>query len=206
LASEDRWESRFSVAVNAAAGVEVDVPDPFELWELAPRADGASNIAASYSVAAAAARRRVASLASAFLARMDSRLERDRKRLSDYYNALRREAKKKQQRSRAAIEPEQAETADRAVTLELRRKLGELQERYAIDATLRPLAVIAVELPALAVQLDVQRKQARREHTAYWNPLTKAFDPLPCSACGRGAYSLAFTNDRVEALCARCAA
>ncbi len=38
----------------------------------------------------------------------------------------------------------------------------------------------------------------------YWNPLTKAFDPIRCATCGQGAYSLAFTNDRVDALCAAC--
>ena len=34
LASEDRWESRLAVTVNAPAAVEVEFPDPFGLWEL----------------------------------------------------------------------------------------------------------------------------------------------------------------------------
>lgn len=203
LASEDRWESRLTITVNSSAAVEVDFPDPLQLWELRPHADTPASLT-SYETAATAAERHIQSLAAGFLARMDVRLERDRRRLTEYYNALRREAKQKHERSRATVAPDQADAADRAVTLELRRKLAELEERYAIDATLRPLIVIRTELPVLAVRLVVHRKQAMREHTVYWNPLTKAFDPIRCIACGRGAFSLAFTNDRVDAMCVRC--
>ena len=94
--------------------------------------------------------------------------------------------------------------ADRAVTLELRRKLAELDERYAIEASVRPLIVICTELPALEVRLVIQRKQAAREYSVYWNPLTKALDPIACAVCGRGAFSLAFSNDTVDAWCTRC--
>lgn len=203
LASEDRWESRLAVTVNAASAVEVEFPDPLGLWELASRA-GESGDASSYDTAVAAVQRRVPSQAAAFLARMDARLERDRKRLNDYYNALRRDAKQKHQRNRSADVSHEADDADRAVTLELRRKLTELEERYAIDATFRPLIVIRTELPAIQVRLAVQRKQARREHVVYWNPLTKAFDPIRCSQCGQGIYSMAFTNDLVDAICTGC--
>jgi len=203
LVSEDRWESQFAATVNARAGVEVDFPDPLQLWELKP-SGGDLDFAASHETAVAAAERHIQSLAAGFLARMDARLERDRKRLSEYYSALRREAGQKRQRARTTATPDQADDADRAVTLELRRKLAELEERYAVDATLRPLIVIQTELPALEVRLVVHRKQATREYAIYWNPLTKSFDPIRCTACGRGAFSLSFTNDRVEALCAGC--
>lgn len=208
LASEDRWESQLATTVNARAAVEVDFPDPFQLWELEPYS-GAVDFAASYATAAAAAERSVRTLAASFMARMDARLERDRKRLTEYYNALRREANQKRRRVRSTVVsdqavPDQADDTDRAVTLELRRKLAELVERYAIDATLRPMIVIQTELPVLEVRLMVYRKQARREHVVYWNSLTKSFDPIRCTACGRGAYSLSFTNDLVEALCSGC--
>jgi hypothetical protein len=204
LRSEDRWESRLATTVNTSAAVEVDFPDPFEKWELQPNVD-ALEVAASYEVAVAAAQRRVPSLAGSFLSRMDVRLQRDRKRLTEYYHALRREATQKRERARSPLAVEQSHAADRAVEFELRRKLAELRERYAIDATLHPLVVIRTELPALQVHLVVHRKLARREHVVYWNSLTKAFDPIRCAACGRGSFSLAFTNDHVEALCAGCA-
>lgn len=209
LASEDRWESRTSVTISAPAAVEVPFPDPLGLWELAPGAGDAAEVSGSYDAAAAAVRRRIPLLAGPFLARMDARRERDRNRLNDYYHALRREAKQKLQRSRARVaasqeQPARVDEADRAVSLELRRKLAELDERYVVDATLRPLIMICSDTPVLAVRLAVQRKQAKREHVAYWNPLTKAFDPLCCAQCGQGTYSAAFTNDRVDVVCANC--
>ena len=72
-------------------------------------------------------------------------LERDRQRLREYYRALLREAEKKKPRGGAQPDPEKIEAAKRAVELELRRKLAELDERYAIEATLRPLVLIRTE-------------------------------------------------------------
>jgi hypothetical protein len=204
LASEDRWETQLAATINAQTAVEVDFPVPLQLWELQPFS-GDVDADASYSAAVTAVERRIPSLAEGFLARMDARLERDRKRLTDYYNALRREANQKRQRARTAVAPEQADAADRAVTLELRRMLAELEERYAIDATVRPLIMVQTKLPVLMVPLAVHRKQSVRQHAIYWNPLTKAFEPIRCTACGREAYSLAFTNEHVDALCAICA-
>ena len=96
------------------------------------------------------------------------------------------------------------EARTRAVQLELRRKLGELDERYTVDAALRPVALVRLEAPALALDLDVQRKQAHRLHTVYWNSLTKLFEPLVCAACGCSTFAPTVTNDTVHVLCAPC--
>ncbi len=40
IASEDRWETRMCVTINAASGAEVDLPDPFQQWGLRPSAHG----------------------------------------------------------------------------------------------------------------------------------------------------------------------
>ena len=114
LASEDRWESQLATTINARTAVEVDFPNPLQLWEL-QLFSGDVDSDVSYLAAVTAIERRIPSLAEGFLVRMDARLERDRKRLTDYYNALRREANQKRQRARTAVAPEQADAADRAV-------------------------------------------------------------------------------------------
>jgi len=88
--------------------------------------------------------------------------------------------------------------------LELRRKLAELEQRCTMEAVLEPLALVRTELPALAVDLAVQRRRARRVHTVHWNPLLRQLDPMRCSRCGNGALALAFTDEEVEPLCAAC--
>jgi len=205
MASEDRWESRFAVTINASSGAEVPLPDPLELWELKPAPRLTADAPSTYREAAARAVPRARQLAAGFLDRMDARLQRDRKRLREYYGALLRETDRKKARGRAQPDPEKKEAKKRAVKLELRRKLVELDERYAVDAALEPLVLVRTELPALAVELTVQRKRARKEHFVYWNALLKQLEPMRCSGCGRGTFSVTFTNEDVEPLCAECA-
>ena len=188
LSSEDRWETCFCVSLNAASGVEVEIPDPLGLWELQPQRDPSATAPSSYGRAADVARRRLLRLSAAFLDRMDARLQRDRKRLHDYYHALLRESEKKKARGHAQPDPEKVEATKRAVNLELRRKLAELDERYAMAAALRPVVLVRTEVPVLAVDLSVFRKQAHKMHTVYWNPLLKQFEPLRCSGCGDGTF------------------
>ena len=57
--------------------------------------------------------------------------------------------------------------------LELRRKLAELGENYALRAELRPVVVARVRLPALVVPVVIQRKQAIRDYRLYWNSLVE---------------------------------
>jgi len=204
VSSEDHWETCFRVSLNAASGVELELPDPLGLWELEPCREPPGEGSSSHPHAAEAARRRLRRLAAEFFNRMDQRRERDRKRLQDYYRALLRESEKKKARSQARPDPEKVEASRRAVELELRRKLSELDERYAMTASVRPVLLIRTETPALAVDLSVVRKQAHRIHTIYWNPLLKQFEPLRCARCGLPVFSVAFANESVEPLCAKC--
>jgi hypothetical protein len=204
VVSEDRWEARFAVSLNSVSGVEVPIPDPLELWELEPRPASGPPAASTYARAVALARPRALELAAAFLARMDARLQRDRKRLREYYLALLKEADHKRARAGAKTDSEKLEAKKRAVRVELRRKLNELDERYAMQATLTPIVLVRSEVQALAVDLAVLRKRWSKMHTLYWNPLLKCFEPLGCSRCGSGAFALAFTDEHVDPLCPAC--
>ncbi len=211
LRSEEAWETRTCVTVNAGTLAEVEFPDPLDLPGARPSSDAVRaadapgvQVAETLSVAAARAQRKVLEEAAGFLERLDARRARDQKRLRDYYNALLREAKTPSRRLKTAPTPEEIEGRTRAVQLELRRKLGELDERYAIDATCRPIAVVCTRAPALAVEVDVQRKQAHRAYALYWNSLLRQFEPLACSRCGASTCSLTVTNETVDLLCTPC--
>ncbi len=205
VVSEDRWESRFCVTINSSSGVEVEIPDPLELWELQPLPGARDSTPSTGDAAFALAQTRMKALIGDFVARMDSRLDRDRKRLRGYYSALFKETANKKARGAAKPDPEKIEAKKRAVRLELRRKLSELDERYAMEAILSPIVLIRTEIPVLAIDLLMFRKQAQRKHTVYWNPLLKELEPLCCSRCGKGTFSVAFTNEEVASLCPACA-
>ena len=200
LASEDRWETRFPITVNASSGTEVDLPNPLDLWEFEPHPAACRQPPPTYQHAVDRAQLRFRELATGFLDRMDGRLKRDQRRLREYYNALLREAHHKKIKPDA----EKQEARQRAVKLELRRKASELDERYAMELTLNPVVLTRMELPALAIDLSVQRKRARRKHTVYWNPLLKQLEPICCNGCGCGTFSVAFTNEDVDPLCLKC--
>jgi len=204
ISSEDRWETRLMVTINSATGVEVELPNPLDLWELKERPAGGRAAPSTYEPAVACALPRVQAAADPFFRRMDGRIERDRRRLREYYGALLREADHKKPRGGVQPDPEKTAARKRAVELELRRKLAELDERYAMEAVLEPVVLLRTEIPTMAVDLSVHRKRAVRKHTVYWNPLLKQLEPMCCSRCGRGTFSVAFTDDDVAPLCANC--
>jgi len=204
LASDDRWEACFYLTVNAASGAEVEFPDPLALWEVQP-APAAADAPETLDIAADLAQARAMQAAGEFLARMDARLERDRRRLKEYYGALLRQSDQPSHRRYEPPDPDKAAAKKRAVQLELRRKLEELDARFAVRATLRPVALVRTEVMTRMLSIVVQRKQARRQHTLYWNPLVKQLEPLVCSCCHRATWSVAFTNDDVAPQCAACA-
>jgi hypothetical protein len=201
LKSEDSWEDVVVVTVNTCSGAEVSLPDPATLNDVQPYWPAETAVPNTLHWAVRRASAHVESHAAAFVARLESRLQRDRKRLRDYYGALLKEARS--ERSNHETQQEQ-DAQKRAVELELRRKTFELEERYALHATLAPLTLVRVEMPALAIECEVFRKQARRIHTLYWNPVLTALEPLGCSVCGAGVFSIAFTDD-VQPCCANCA-
>lgn len=206
LRSEDVWEGIFRVGINAESQAVVELPDVFGEPDL--RADGQSSEPAepaTHGTAIAEGKRRLTTASAEFVRRIEQRLERDRKRVQNYYRALSREAAGPRRRTQAAPSEEDIAAKKRAVGLELRRKLAELNEHYALRAGLRTVSVARVRLPILVVPAVIQRKQALRDYRLYWNALAKAFEPLSCSRCRRGTFSAVFTNDTVALLCPACA-
>jgi hypothetical protein len=207
LRSEDVWEAVFRVAVNSQTQGIVELPDVCDDPDLrAVPLLGAPEMPSTYSTAIAEGKRRLIAATADFVHRVEQRLERDRKRLQDYYRALAREADGSKRRAAAPTQtPEEIAAKKRAVDLELRRKMAELEDNYALRATLRPVVLARISLPALIVPVVIERKKAARVYNVYWNSLTKKLEPLSCSACRRPTFSASFTNDSVDLLCTACA-
>ena len=207
LRSEETWEAIFRLAVNAESQAVIALPDVLTEPDIrAAEPVNTSACADSYATMVAEGKRRLIAASTDFVRRVEQRLERDRKRLHDYYRALLREADGSKRRTNAVLSPDEIAAKKRAVDLELRRKLAELNENYALRAVLRPVALARVQLPALVVPLVIQRKQAVRDYRLYWNSLLRQFEPLSCSRCRRATFVATFENDTVNLLCAACAA
>jgi len=205
IVSEDRWEDIIPVTVNADSGAVVPFPDPLATLDIEPHRGQEASPASTYRRAVRQAAVLMEQRAAAFVARLEARRERDRARLREYYAALLREQSTKKHRVWTPEVKEKQEAKRRAVDLDLRRKVAELDERYAVHAELAPLLLIRVAVQALAVQCEVFRKQASRMHRICWNPLLKELEPIACDACGASTFSVAFTDGDVRPLCAACA-
>lgn len=211
MRSEDVWEGVVRVAANAENQAVVELPDLFQEPDL--EGDPSLEAAAleetggpsTYPTAVLEGKRRLSAAAAEFVLRLDQRLARDRKRLQDYYRALGREADGSKRRTAVPLSKEEVAAKKRAVDLELRRKLAEVEDRYAVQAALQPLALARVRLPALVAPATVQRKQALRKYRLYWNALLKKFEPLSCSRCRSATFSATFADDTVDLLCPACA-
>lgn len=205
IVSEDRWEDVLSATVNDRSGAVVALPDPFRELFLEPHTASQGSPAETYRPALRHVLAQAEERAAPFAARLEARQGRDRLRLREYYDALLREENARRHRVWTPEVKAKQEARRRAVQLELERKLAELDETYALKGEITPIAVLRIEVQALAVQCEVYRKQARAPRTLYWNPITKELEPLACDACGASAFSIAFTDGDVRPLCAACA-
>jgi hypothetical protein len=215
LDSADRWQQVVRVDINASTGAWVSLPDPVDVGLVltepahpsaeSPGEDGdQAGYASTRLPAVRAALQEVHRESRAFLERQESRLARDRKRLQDYYRALLWGDRKRTKKQSAENDPAKREAKQKAVQLELHRKLAELDERYACRVELAPLGVVRTQCPALGVRCRVQRRDAVSYVTLYWNPLSKDLEPLACSRCGVSTFSLAFSDGQVAELCGSC--
>ncbi len=210
MESYERWEDLFSITVNAASGAEAALPDLLgpEILSLcgqpeAPAPGKGKEPPGPAITFRYATRRLIAAVedrAAQFYSRLEAGLRRDRKRISQYYHALLRDSRT----SRDQSSPLERENKRRAVELESRRKTAELEERYAIKTTATPCLLVRLDMPVLAVKCEVLRRQTGGVHTIYWNPLTKALEPLRCSGCDEGIFSVFFSETSLKPLCAAC--
>jgi hypothetical protein len=205
--SDDQWDDLVRVTLNSASGALVELPDPLGLTGLRPLAGPVELSEPLYRQAARGALAEAGRRATPFIQRMEARLERDRRRLREYYGALLAGAGgPRPGRLRHEPTPEETQARRRAVDLELRRKLAEVLERYALNVKLTPVALAIIELRALAVDCEIFRKKVTARRLIYWNPLTKQLEPMCCSRCGAASFAVAFSNDTVLPLCPDCAA
>ena len=200
--SEDRWEDLVAVQVNAASGARVEFADPLTMVDALPAAAPFAGPAPDLEGARKKAAWAAALRASPFLTRLEARLERDRRRIREYYEALLEEASPA--RARTAVDPAKLEEKRRAVDVELQRRLMELEERYALRLRLDPVALVELEMPALEVELEVSRRPERGSVRVYWNPLRKELEPLACAGCGANITVVRF-DEELRPLCTGCA-
>jgi len=140
-----------------------------------------------------------------FLVSMERRLNRDIRRVHDYYQTLIHEHRHALAKKSAAPEDRaRTESKIEAVERELKGKVQDLIGKFSIDLQLEPISFIRIETVSPVFWLSVKRRKEARQFPLTYNPLSKSFDPLPCEACFYPKKGYYVCDDRLHILCREC--
>ena len=125
-----------------------------------------------------------------FCRSLNRRLQRDVNRLTEYYDNLIAEIRLKiERRHLEGKEREDEEARIRATELELKNKISDQREKYALKISVEPVNVLRFFLPVKIVDFEARFSKSTREISFVWNPLLKDFEPVLCEGCHTGLNS-----------------
>lgn len=132
---------------------------------------------------------------------------RDIGRIESYFQDMRTEMEDEIERRHLKGEDLEIRKEKMAqIEAEKTSKLAALKEKYRLRLTLRPVALLLARLPVRRCEILVKRRKGERLLSLVYNPLSRAFDPMVCEACGTDVYTLGFCDEALHILCPPCAA
>jgi hypothetical protein len=202
--ADDSWEDVVPVTLNAGTQTRLTMPGLLDREDLQPRQ--APEIAPPDTYQSALRHAAILMEASSreFVQRVQGRLEREQRRIRDYYGTLLRQAKVRLQKSKTDKDIAKQKDLAQAVELELKRKLLEMEEHYAVHSELEPILLARITLPVLFGDYSIVRRKARRTFRIFWNPILKTIEPLTCHRCAAPTCSIHFLDDGLEPTCGDC--
>jgi hypothetical protein len=140
-----------------------------------------------------------------FLISTERRMNRDIRRVHEYYQTLIHEHRQALAKKSAAPEDKaRAESKIEAVERELKGKVQDLVEKFSIDLQLEPISFIRIETMSAIFWLSVKRRKEARQFPLTYNPVVKSLDPLPCEACFYPRKGYYVCDDSLHILCREC--
>lgn len=117
-----------------------------------------------------------------FLQGMQRRLDRDLRRVHDYFDGLRAEALLRLRKQLAAAATETARERLRlaAIAREYEAKVADLRQKYALRVDVAWSQTLEIVMPVQRVEILIRRRKGERRITLDWNPLARKLDVPPC--------------------------
>jgi len=203
--ADDRYDGRVVVAAHADDGAE---PDPSLIALADPSRTTAQLLPVPHvaiadgipEVLARRARRHAERALANATSSVARRHARDHGRIAEYFEALIRAARAPKRRVDADA------IAEKVAHLVAERdaKLRDLGQRYALRATLEPLAAVVATVPAAWVRLRVRRRKRDGELRLRLPAGASALDRLACAGCGETTARPALCDDALHVLCEEC--
>ena len=129
-------------------------------------------------------------------------LQRDEKRINEYYQDIIREIKAKIPKRNLEGEDQERElTRLNATQLELKRKIKDLHERYRLEVTAELHSALIVWLQTVHINCQLIRKKQKRDIVAVWNPYQKKVEPLRCEQSNNPVTSFYLSDQSAQIVC-----
>ena len=225
--SDDRHEGMFSVLINplnaSLALFENSLEGLFaRIGPLAADEElSAAEMKKIIGLAHRAAQGIVRERLTDFIRSAERRLNRDVRRVYEYYETLKEELDRRirkkitlgegSQDGTATLNQEEIETLRRkqaAIEAEREWKVRDLIAKFALVIRNNPLCVLRIQATVPIFCIALKRRLSSRPFQLAYNPLLKRVDALPCEACfyppSGGGYTIC--DDKLHIVCNRCMA
>ncbi len=123
---------------------------------------------------------------SDFTKSLERRLNRDIKRVYEYYGTLKKETRiliGKAGRNLKEDEMKRIAGKLEAIEAEQKWKIRDLVSKYVLKVDLEPVTCIRIETQSSIVGIDIKRRDQTRAFPLTYNTFLKRLDALPCEAC-----------------------
>jgi len=140
-----------------------------------------------------------------FLKSLNRRLNRDVKRLQEYYGAIAFETEKtlKKKGVKKKEDVDRGLSRLEATKTEYHKKIGDARDRYALEILIEPINVLRVFMPAAVLRVDLQRRKNRMPVEIPLNPINNRLEHFICTGCHQPVLSF-YLCDEMHLLCPSC--
>jgi len=227
--SDEKHEGIMPVLVNEMSLSSMPFnPDIIELKEIdEPKNIERFEIKTVFHSAYSAATQLVKENLMNFIKSLDRRLNRDIKRVYEYYETLRQETKKAIRRkaityesndfSRDNLIEKQIEEKTikgdgidkllnklEVIEVEKKWKIQDLISKYILNIKIEPVVAIRIETHAPIFWINIKRRLASRRFPVTYNPILRQIDALPCESCFNPHAGYYICDDKLHIVCGHC--
>jgi hypothetical protein len=140
-----------------------------------------------------------------FIRSLERRLNRDIRRVGDYYQTLARETRQMiEKKTSSGGDMAKAQNKIEAIEAERKWKIQDLIAKYSLSIRLKQITIVRLETVAPVFWLMIKRRKGTRSFPLTFNPILKVLDNLPCEACSFPQKGYGVCDDHLHIVCGRC--
>ena len=141
-----------------------------------------------------------------YIKSVDRRLNRDGKRVFEYYEALKSETQRGMERKAVGGEDSPDKNRDKleAIESEKKWKIQDLVSKYSMNIRIELIAAVGISTFSTFNCIEIRRRLSSRTYPVTFNPLIRNLDPLPCESCYYPRGGLHLCDEKLHILCAAC--